>query len=209
MKILVVGDIHQDEQALERIKQRMESKEHDYLFVCGDTAKSVSFIEEFIEKFPDVYIIPGNWETEEVNDALKKAKNYANEKKIWLKDGLNVVGFGYSNITQFNTYGELHEEDIHERMSKLKIDKNTILLLHCPPKGFFDEINNKSVGSVSILKIIEDKKPLVAVFGHVHEHQGVTLLEDTKLVKVPAAIDMRCVELTINNKVVSVEFVML
>jgi Icc-related predicted phosphoesterase len=209
MKILIVSDIHQDEQSVEKIKGKMDSGDFDYLFVCGDIAKSVSFTEEFIEKFKDAFIIPGNWETEEVNDALKKAKNYINEKKCGLSDGLNVVGFGYSNITPFNTFGELHEEDILDRMSKLNIDNNTILLLHCPPKGFFDEINNEFVGSESILKIIEEKKPALAVFGHVHEHYGVTMLEQTKLIKVPAAVDMKCAELTIKNKEVTVEFVML
>jgi len=225
MRALVVCDIHGEEEAVARIRGRMEREHFDHLLVCGDLSRSVSFAEDFLSEFPDAFIVPGNWDSKAVGEILAKGRNYAHGKRIELGNGLNIVGFGYSNITPFRTFGELNEKEIYEGMSKLDIDNNTLLVLHCPPKGHFDEVRDANgdiaplvrsveqvgghAGSESILRIIKEKKPLAAFFGHIHDHHGTAALGGTTLVKVPAGNGMRGAVAEINGRKVDVEFVIL
>jgi Icc-related predicted phosphoesterase len=208
MKLLVVCDIHDEEAAVARIRARM-AEGFDHLIVCGDLSRSVSFAEDFLSQFPDAFVIPGNWDSEGVNGVMRKAKNYAHGRRLELAEGLNLVGFGYSNITPFHTYGELTEEKIYQGMSPLQIDRNTLLALHCPPKGHFDEARGAHVGSESILKIIREKKPLAAFFGHIHELSGSSKLGATELVKVPGANGLLGAVARTSGRKLELEFVML
>ncbi len=208
MRFLVVCDIHEEEEAVSRIGQKFREG-YDNLLMCGDLSRSVSFAEEFLSRFPDAFVIPGNWDSEAVGSAISKAKNYCHGKRIELGDGHNIVGFGYSNITPFGTYGELDEEKIYAQMSKLPIDSKTLLMLHCPPKGFFDEARNHHVGSESILRIIKEKKPMAAFFGHIHEHRGSFDLGPTRLVKIPAALELRAVSAEIVDGKLIPEFLVI
>ena len=218
MKLLVVSDIHDEEIALERIKEKMAPENgFGHLLVCGDISHRVSFAEDFIDMFPDAFIVPGNWDSKNVNETIVKAKNFCHKKRIRLGsdggdnlDGFNIVGFGHSNITPFHTYGEHSEEEIYSEMSKLDIDGNTLLLMHCPPKGYFDDVGDgRRAGSESIQRVIEEKKPFAAFFGHVHEHAGTLMLGSTMLVKVPAAKDMKACAVEFNSRKMIVDFVRL
>lgn len=208
MRVLAFSDIHEEDAALEKL--RLLSPNFDYAFICGDISQSNIFTEAVLEAFPNGFVIPGNWDTEQVNDLLFSSSHSIHEKRVELVDGLNAVGFGYSNPTPFGTYGELSEEELYKRMSKLKIDRNTLLMLHCPPKGYFDDVRGGlHVGSDSILRIITEKKPLAAFFGHVHEHVGVKMLGVTTLIKLPPANEMKACSLEITNKKINVEFITL
>jgi Icc-related predicted phosphoesterase len=208
MKLLIVSDIHQEESVIGKLKELKDREKPDHFLVCGDVSGAVTFAKEFLEAFPDVFIVPGNWDSQSVNGVLTEAKNYVHRKRIVL-DEFNLVGFGYSNITPFDTFGELSEDKIYSQMSELEIDEHTLLLLHCPPKGFFDIAKGVHVGSESIRKIIEEKKPFCAFFGHVHEHQGSQEYQSTRLVKVPAAIDCKACIVELNGKVMKVKFVII
>lgn len=207
MKLLVFSDLHQDESAFERLKQFAKEQTFDYVLSCGDNSQNISFLQELIDSFPRFFLIPGNWEGEKANRFLQEHRNCINEKRVELEEGLNIVGFGHSNITPFGTYGELSEDEIRKRLSKLDIDKNTILLLHVPPRGYFDSVKGENTGSPSVLNAIKSKKPLVAFFGHIHEQSGTEELDGTTLVKVPAANSYRAAVVEIKNKKAYVEFI--
>lgn len=208
MRILAFSDLHENETALEALKSL--SSEFDHIFVCGDVSRSNLFAEAVLRAFPSGFIIPGNWDNEHVNKLLSSNSQWLHKKRVEIENGLNVVGFGYSNKTPFGTYGELSEDEIYEIMSKLPIDSNTILMLHCPPKGYFDETpRGGHAGSEAILRVITEKKPLVALFGHIHEHKGVQKLGPTTLVKLPAADGMLACSLSIENKNIKAEFMVL
>jgi len=207
MRFLVFSDLHQEDEALERLRELSKGEEFDYVLSCGDNSQSVSFLEELIDSFPRFFLIPGNWEGESANSFLSRSRNCINEKRVELEDGLNLVGFGYSNYTSFGTYGELSENEIYERLKRLNIDNNTILLLHCPPRGYFDSTRAGHAGSPSVLKIIWEKKPLVALFGHIHENKGTEKLGATMLVKVPPANHLEACIVDIKNKNVAVKFI--
>lgn len=199
MRILAFSDLHDDEYALRALQKIAPG--FDHVFICGDSASTNVFAEATLNAFPKAFIIPGNGEDERLNDLILSSPGCVQEKRVEMGDGLNVVGFGYSNRTPFGTYGELSEDEIYSRMSKLPIDGNTLLMLHCPPKGHFDDVGKGfHAGSESVLQIIEEKKPLAAFFGHIHEHSGTGHIGPTSLVKIPAAGAMKACDITITNK---------
>jgi len=208
MKILAFSDLHGEAAALESLKAMAPG--YDHVFICGDFAKTSSFAEEVLEAFPDSFIIPGNWDSKIVNELVSQKPQWIHGKRVELEDGLNAVGFGYSPPTPFFTYGELEENEIYSQMSKLDIDGDTLLLLHCPPKGYFDNVHMiRNIGSESILRIIQEKKPLAAFFGHVHEHEGTSELGSTQLVKLSPANSMRACSISIKDKRITAEFISL
>ena len=207
MRFLAVSDIHEEEAALESIAALSAS--YDHVFVCGDIARSVSFAEDLM-KIPNAFIVPGNWDNEQVGQVLSKSSQSVHERRVEIGDGLNVVGFGYSPPSPFFTYGELSEEEIYSRMKKLKIDGNTLLLTHAPPKGHLDTGSmGRHIGSESILKIILERKPLAAFFGHAHEALGIEELDGTTLVKIPPANSMRACAVTEKRKRINAEYISL
>lgn len=206
MKLLVFSDLHEDETALEALKKINEKENFDYVLICGDVSRSISFAEDVFSIFPKAFIVPGNWDSEQVNELLKEQPGYAHAKRIEL-NGFNVVGFGYSPITPFGTFGEMQDSEIYKQMKDLPIDNKSLLMLHTPPKGYFDAVRGGNAGSESILKIITDKKPFAAFFGHIHEYSGTEMLGSTNLVKLPAANAMKACIVEISDTTIKSSFV--
>lgn len=207
MKILVFSDLHGEEAALESIRKLAGG--YDYVFGCGDFSHEVSFAEAALS-IPNAFFIPGNWDNAAVSGLLSSGPRSVHNRRVELEDGLNVAGFGYGTPSPFGTYGERSEEEFRSSLAKLPIDRNTLLMLHCPPKGHFDEVRGGvHAGSESILKIITAKKPLVAFFGHVHEYSGTEALGQTTLVKLPPANEMRACAVEIIKRKISAEFISL
>jgi uncharacterized protein len=208
MKLLVFSDLHGEEAAFESL--RAIAPDFDHVLICGDISHSISFAEDVLKGFPKSFIVPGNWDSEPVNRVLASSPQWVHGKRVKLKNGLSIAGFGYSPPTPFGTFGELSEKDICSGMAKLKMDSNTLLLLHCPPRGHFDQgLLGRHIGSESILRAIEEKKPLAAFFGHAHEHEGTEKLGPTTLVKVPPANSMRACSVLLTDKKLDVEFISL
>lgn len=208
MRILAFSDLHDEEAALESL--RRISGGYDFLFGCGDFTHSSSFMEEAMAALPNCLFIPGNWDSARVSGMLSSGPRSVHGRRVELGEGLNAAGFGYSIPTPFGTFGERSEDEFYSSLARLPIDRNTLLLLHCPPKGHFDTVRGTfHAGSESVLRIIEEKKPLAAFFGHIHEHSGTAQLGPTTLVKLPAASGMRACSATVNGRTVSAEFISL
>lgn len=207
MRILAFADLHEEEAALESLSRLAPS--YDAVFACGDISQSDYFAESFLSALPRSLVIPGNWDSERAGGLLSRTTNWLHMRRVPLGDGLNAVGFGYSNPTPFGTFGELGEDEIYEGMSRLPIDGDSLLLLHCPPLGFFDAARGRSAGSTSILRVIQEKQPLAAFCGHIHEHSGTAMIGRTTLVKLPPAEGMRACSVSATNKRITAEFITL
>ena len=113
--------------------------------------------------------------------------------KALLLDDFVLVGCGGSTPTPTPTpitYPEGMIEgflrsayQVAERIGK---GRKIIQVTHNPPFDTIADIipNGMHVGSKAIRKLIEEKKPKVALCGHIHEAEGTEMLGETKIVKI-------------------------
>jgi Icc-related predicted phosphoesterase len=210
LKILAFSDIHADEDALEGLRMLGAKDEFDAIICAGDFSNRgpVSFVEELLSIFGDkFYFVHGNMDTMAVVDRLRQEKNYLHGRKMKLGEW-DLAGLGGSNPTPFNTPSELSERQIEHILNSTKIDENTILVSHPPPKGIFDTVSGgMHVGSEAVRKCMDEKKPLMLLCGHIHDHEGKKIVGETLVVKLPAAEMRRAARIVIGDKI-EVEFFM-
>ena len=93
-----------------------------------------------------------------------------------------VTGFQYVPPTPWNTNNELSEEQLAQRLRWIedRVDTNTILITHGPPRGILDTVTNGlHAGSQSIFDLVKAKQPVFHLFGHIHEAFGNAMIDNT------------------------------
>lgn len=149
------------------------------------------------------YISPGNDDRLEIDKVLNSSDFVINpEQKVVEVDSYHqMITFGCSNRTPWNTPRELDEQNIFEKLEELvcKLDhkENAIFNLHCPPFGSGIDSAPKlddtlkpimiagqpqmiPVGSIAVKNIILKHQPLVGLHGHIHESRGAIMIGRTK-----------------------------
>jgi len=88
---------------------------------------------------------------------------------------LEVAGvsfFGSPWTSRFQDWAfMLSEEGLAERWSLIPAGID-VLCVHSPPLGYGDSINGNAIGSPSLLTAIDERKPELCVFGHLHQGYG-------------------------------------
>jgi Icc-related predicted phosphoesterase len=136
-----------------------------------------------------VILCTGNDDSFIVDEIIKKDHRVAlgDERNIDLDGKHEMISYGWTTPTPWNTYRETTEEIIQERINKLtstlsEID-NSIFCFHCPPyKTLLDKTlifrprnysigfgSFFSIGSKSIKQAIQRYQPLLSLHGHVHQ----------------------------------------
>ncbi len=88
------------------------------------------------------------------------------------------------------------------------MDGFSIVLCHPPPYGAFDSVGPMHVGSRAVRKMVEEKKPILLICGHIHEYEGKEILGETLIVKLGPAEKMRAAEIEIDDTI-DVKFISL
>lgn len=117
-----------------------------------------------------------------------------------------MVGLGGSNPTPFHTPAEMSEEQIEATLEHAGVDNFSIVLSHPPPYGVFDQVGPLHVGSTALRRMVDEKKPLLLICGHIHEYEGQQVLGETLIVKLGPAERMRAAEIEIREQI-SVKFI--
>jgi Icc-related predicted phosphoesterase len=148
------------------------------------------------------FVILGNDDFPEVADPFAAAHHltYAEERICELPGGWELLSFGYSTPTPWDTPRELSEEEIGKRLEalagKLHQPDRAIFNIHCPPRDTHldqapkldDELRMvpsvggvelASVGSTAVRSIIEQYRPPLALHGHVHDSAAAQKLGST------------------------------
>lgn len=186
----MAADFHGVSNAESNLSKFLE-RGYDCLVLIGDLTNfgpaslSTSMLERVKSAGIPTFAVPGNCDPKEILQVLEKYGVNLHSKCKQL-DNITFVGLGGSNLTPFNTPFELTEAEIQEELAALTCTtgNNWVLVTHAPPHGTkLDQIpEGTHVGSKSIRKFIEEKQPLVALCGHVHEARNTDKLGRTLMV---------------------------
>jgi Icc-related predicted phosphoesterase len=147
------------------------------------------------------YVIPGNddpWSIDEVLAAGTAVD--ACDEQVRTVGPHEMISFGYSNRTPWQTPRELEEDEIYARLralvDQLENPADAIFNIHVPPRdSSLDtafEVDEElryvtkggrpheiATGSSAVRQIIEEAQPLLSLHGHIHESKGVTTIGRT------------------------------
>ena len=180
--------INTDEKYREDLFERME----------GEIIKIwLSLIPERVPPRCKVVISPGNDDKLSIDEIIRSDPNpqviFGEEEVVALDEEHEVLCFGWSNPTPFNSPRECSEEELEARLeatvAKVKNLETAVFCIHVPPyKSLIDEApllekdmsvsypggrpRMIAVGSTAVRKIIEKYQPLLGLHGHIHESPG-------------------------------------
>ncbi|BCU71582.1 metallophosphoesterase family protein [Stygiolobus caldivivus] len=183
----------------ERIEEINEFKSNSHFrkekileFIEGQAAEWSKIFNE--KKQPNIKVLwnTGNDDPLEVDSIMQRYGLDVSENKIEQLDDLLLLTCGYVNPTPWNTYRELPESTLYNKiLDKLKgIEHfdNVIFNFHAPPYNtkldfaVIDKGKRDHVGSTSVREVIEKLQPLLGLHGHVHESAGVDKIGSTNVV---------------------------
>ena len=190
MKIFIITDVHGNPDA---VYKYLDENSVDKIIVMGDVTNfgpDDLFVEILnkLSEYAEVYSVFGNCDPKNSIELLDKSQAVNIHDNIVNIENINVVGFGGSNPTPFDTLNEYEDELLYEELVKyndvLSSDSFTILVTHAPP------INTKAdkiegdihVGSEGIRKIVEQTQPTLNICGHVHEAVAIDKIGNTTIV---------------------------
>lgn len=191
MRFLCITDVHAEEQCFNFLNEFLSLKRYDACIIAGDltTYGPLDFAERLVKYFDEknipLYCVHGNVDSVKVKDFLVKSGKSIHliKEKV---NGINLVGLGGSTTTGNNTIFEYTEDEVQGYNLQEYIDEETIIVSHCPPYGTKADKHPKlgHVGSKVLRKVIEKKRPLACISGHVHENEGTELIGSAKIVKI-------------------------
>lgn len=195
MKILVVGDIHNDIENMIGYFDQLSEQKFDVIVATGDftdvsvkgfSQKDIAklVLEEMKALGKPIVAVPGNLDKEILPVLEKEDVSIHGKGKII--GGVGFYGVGGAK-TPFNTSLELSEGELELMLTNgyndIKNAKMKIQVTHAPPaRTKMDLIyTGAHIGSETIRKFIEQNKPDVAICAHVQEAKGVDELGNVKL----------------------------
>ena len=181
MRILIFSDMHGDLRAIERIV----AQPADIYVDAGDLATFGRGLERSGEALKALggrlWLLPGNHETHDATRALCERYGFVDfhrqVRKLESAAGpVTFAGLGYSNITPFNTPGELSEMEIADALTAFDGLSSLYLVAHCPP--FHTRLDEyapgKHAGSSALREWIDQRQPAYLFCGHIHETAGMS-----------------------------------
>ena len=176
MRILAFSDLHRDlDQGAKLVEMAAGA---DVVVGAGDFASVHEGLAETIDALAAIeaptVLVPGNNETEE---ALREAAADWEAATVLHGEAATISGaefFGLGAgipVTPWDWSFDLDDEVATEMLAACP--PGVILVLHSPPQGHCDANGGGGhFGSEALLRAIEEKRPRLAVCGHIHESWG-------------------------------------
>jgi Icc-related predicted phosphoesterase len=176
VRLLAFSDLHRDLGQAARLVEM--SSEADVVIGAGDFASVHEGLDETVDALAAIakptILVPGNNETEE---ALRGATSGWGSATVLHGEGTTIDGVEFFGLgagvptTPWDWSFDLDEEAARRMLAPCP--EGAVLVLHSPPQGHCDT-NGEGMhfGSAALLEAIEEKKPRVVVFGHIHEAWG-------------------------------------
>jgi Icc-related predicted phosphoesterase len=176
VKLLAFSDLHRD--LAQGTKLAEMAADADVVIGAGDFASVHEGLEETIAVLSAIVtptvLVPGNNET---CDALRsaaagwKAATVLHGETTTI-EGVEFFGLGAGiPITPWEWSFDLDDAAATGMLSACP--EGAVLVLHSPPRGHCDAAaDGTEFGSPALLRAIEEKRPRLAVCGHIHESWG-------------------------------------
>ena len=149
-----------------------------------------------------VYVMLGNDDPPQLQALLDQSPwaTPAEGRILQIDDDHELLSWGYSNITPWNSHREQTEEQLsatlHGLAAKLNDPARSVFNVHVPPLGtWLDEapvldenlrvvqvlgqVRFAPVGSSAVRQVLADVQPLLGLHGHIHESSGIRRLGRT------------------------------
>jgi Icc-related predicted phosphoesterase len=176
VKLLAFSDLHTDVAQAQLLAER--SAEVDVVVGVGDFASVHAGLEEAIAALRAIevpaVVVPGNNETE---DALREACAGWEQAVVLHGQGTEIDGVPFFGLgagiptTPWDWSFDLTEEEAARALESCP--EGCVLAVHSPPRGHVDANGaGEHLGSEAVLRTIEEKRPRLALCGHVHESWG-------------------------------------
>ena len=217
MRMIIGSDFHGNETMIERFKSKAEEEDAEVILICGDITNfgtlrdATRLLSLFAGLKVPVLFVPGNCDPPSLLGVnLEGVRSIHGEVAVY--EGIAFLGIGGSPPTPFHTPFELKEEEImaelNRAVNRIINDERFILVSHAPPRS--TRLDRTSfglhVGSVSIRKFIEDKKPLAVFCGHIHEARGKDRIGDTIIINPGPARHGDYVSAVLKKDEIDIEF---
>lgn len=172
LRILAAGDLHGNKSLAEKLSKKAIEEKVDLIILTGDLTGPVkddgSILEPFTKAKQKVVFIPGNWESSEEVDLLKKrAKNIHNYYVTY--NEIAISGIGNPDWKM-----RLDKEDLYaikSNFSRIK-SKKRILVSHLHAEGTLAEFSGIP-GDKILREAVEYFKPDMLISSHIHEAEGL------------------------------------
>jgi len=152
--------------------------------------------ERLAESEVPLYLIPGNDDDFAIDPILSSDEFTpvnADGKVLEIRGGLQLLSYGWSNLTPWKTAREVPEDELYRRLDELAdqvVDpRRAVFMIHVPPHDsgldtapILDEklrptvsagdVLRGPVGSTAVRRLIEERQPLLSIHGHIHESGG-------------------------------------
>ena len=190
VNLLVCSDLHASESALEMVSKLAVPEEYDLVIICGDftTYGSLDYVDRLLKRIKKMLVlaIPGNCDMPEIVDLLEKKHISLHNRRV--KFGAwQLFGFGGSVPTSSGMPFEVDEKVIESSLRSVAV-KNGVMVTHQPAYGANDlGRSGKHSGSKSILTVLQEFSPKLALAGHLHESRGVMTIGSTVCVNPGSA----------------------
>lgn len=196
----MVSDFHGDIKAFQGASFQAEDDHADIVVVCGDIThfgslcEAKNLLSTLVRLRVPVYFVPGN-----CDPASMTGVDFEGVRCIHgvcqIHEDLMFIGVGGSLISPFQTNFELSEKEIEEVLNQgfkqVQSRRWLILVSHNPPNDTKVDVtySGEHIGSISLRRFIEDKKPSIVFCGHVHESRGIDHICDTIIMNPGSAKD--------------------
>ena len=176
MKLLAFSDLHRDLEQGARLVEM--SREADVVIGAGDFASVHEGLDETIGALAGIetptVLVPGNNETV---DALREAAAGWSAATVLHGEGTTIAGtefFGLGAgipVTPWDWSFDLDDDAATGMLAGCP--EGAVLVLHSPPRDHCDSAGDGThFGSPALRRAIEEKRPRLAVCGHIHESWG-------------------------------------